>query len=401
MPATPIVDPVSGESLVGTEPQLLQQVDPGWWRQRLNLYTGRALTVSALDSEQDYRGGLLATLGQSVTAGTVNGLSLTMDLSGADPLLVVTPGYGITASGQDVVLNSTLKAHLSTLTVIDAVTGNGLYSFHQSVGDPTNATHAGILLLQPVIAQVSGQMLDTGTGPIIVSGNLGASCDQDPSEYAFEDWQIADAVRLVYLPWPKGVPALPLPAMTPQATWRNRLAYAIFEAESLLGPDDQLPWAMLGLPLALIAFDPGTAWAADTAFTIGQSITDPNSNLQLVTIAGTSAAAQPAAWNTVYGGETTDGSITWINNGLAWKPLFVDCSAVVRGRPAAPPLRVSRTAFPAHSVAIESHLCRRCLHHRHQQQCATGANRRYKRRSAAAMEEGLRPNHAGWKRHLD
>ena len=146
MPATPIVDPVSGESLVGTEPQLLQQVDPGWWRQRLNLYTGRALTVSALDSEQDYRGGLLATLGQSVTAGTVNGLSLTMDLSGADPLLVVTPGYGITASGQDVVLNSTLKAHLSTLTVIDAVTGNGLYSFHQSVGDPTNATHAGILL---------------------------------------------------------------------------------------------------------------------------------------------------------------------------------------------------------------------------------------------------------------
>ncbi|MGA7830727.1 MAG: hypothetical protein WCA21_07195 [Terracidiphilus sp.] len=343
MPATPIVDPVSGESLVGTEPQLLQQVDPGWWRQRLNLYTGRALTVSALDSEQDYRGGLLATLGQSVTAGTVNGLSLTMDLSGADPLLVVTPGYGITASGQDVVLNSTLKAHLSTLTVIDAVTGNGLYSFHQSVGDPTNATHAGILLLQPVIAQVSGQMLDTGTGPIIVSGNLGASCDQDPSEYAFEDWQIADAVRLVYLPWPKGVPALPLPAMTPQATWRNRLAYAIFEAESLLGPDDQLPWAMLGLPLALIAFDPGTAWAADTAFTIGQSITDPNSNLQLVTIAGTSAAAQPAAWNTVYGGETTDGSITWINNGLAWKPLFVDCSAVVR----AGGLPRRRYVFPA------------------------------------------------------
>jgi uncharacterized phosphosugar-binding protein len=48
--------------------------------------------------------------------------------------------------------------------------------FHQSVGDPTNSTYAGILLLQPVIAQVSGQMLDTGTQPIIVSGNLGASC---------------------------------------------------------------------------------------------------------------------------------------------------------------------------------------------------------------------------------
>jgi len=330
MPATPILDPASGESLVGTEPQLQQQVDPGWWRQRLNLYTGRTLSVSALDSEQDYRGGLLATMGQYVTPGTVSGLALTLDQSGADPLLVVTPGYGITASGQDVVLNSTLKAHLSTLAVIDAVTGAEMYDFHQSVGDPTNSTYAGILLLQPVIAQVSGQMLDTGTPPIEVSGNLGASCDQDPSEYAFEDWQIADAVRLVYLPWPKGVPALPLPASTPAATWRNRLAYAIFEAESLLGPDGQLPWAMLGLPVGLIAFDPGVAWAANTAYTAGQTITDPNSNIQQVTTAGTSGATQPASWSTVYGGTTKDGSAIWTNIGLAWEPLFVDCSAVVR-----------------------------------------------------------------------
>lgn len=329
MPATPITDPVSGESLVGTEPQLRQQVDPGLWRQRLNLFTGRALSVSALDSEQAYRGGLLSTLGQAVTAGTVRGLGLTMDLSGADPLLVVSPGYGLSATGQDVVLNSTLKAHLSTLTVIDPVTGNQRYSFHQSVGDPTNKTYAGILLLQPVIAQVSGQFLDTGTGPIEVSGNLAASCDQDPTEYAFEDWQIADAVRLVYLPWPVGVPALPLPATSPEATWRNRLAYSIFEAEALLGPDDQLPWATLGLPVALIAFDPGVAWQANTAFTEGQLISDSNSNLQIVTTAGISAGTEPK-WNTVYRGATTDGGVTWSNSGLAWKPLFVDCSAVVR-----------------------------------------------------------------------
>ncbi len=330
MPATPITDPVSGESLVGTEPQLQQQVDPGWWRQRLNLFTGRALSVSALDSEQNYRGGLLGTLGQSVTAGTVSGLVLTMDLSGADPLLVVSPGYGITANGEDVVLNSTLKTRLSTLAVIDPVTGNEMFNFHQSVGDPTNSTYAGILVLQPVVAQVSGQTLDTGMGPIEVSGNLNASCDQDPAEYAFEDWQIADAVRLVYLPWPAGVPALPLPPLAPEATWRNRLAYQIFEAEALLGPDDQLPWAMLGLPVALIAFNPGVAWAADTAFAVGQFITDANSNLQQVQTAGTTGGTQPAAWNTTYGGVTTDGGVPWINIGLAWQPLFVDCPAVVR-----------------------------------------------------------------------
>jgi len=83
MPATPILDPASGESLVGTEPQLHQQIDPGWWRQRLNLFTGRTLSVSALNSEQGYRGGLLATMGQLVTAGTVKGLALSIDQSGA------------------------------------------------------------------------------------------------------------------------------------------------------------------------------------------------------------------------------------------------------------------------------------------------------------------------------
>ncbi len=366
MPATPITDPVTGESLLGADPQLLQQVDPAFWRQRLNLFTGRTLSVSALDSEQDYRGGLLATLGQAVTAGTVSGLALSMDTNGADPLLVVSPGYGITANGEDVVLNNTLKTHLSTLAVIDPVAGNPLYNFHQSVGDPTNTTYAGVLLLQPVVAQVSGQFMDTGTGPIEVSGNLGASCDPDPEEYAFEDWQIADAVRLVYLPWPAGVPSLTLPALAPEATLRNRLAYAIFEAEALLGPDDQLPWAMLGLPVALIAFDPGVAWAANTAFNEGQFITDPNSNLQLVQTAGTSGAAQPAKWNTTYGGTTTDGGVTWMNNGYAWKPLFVDCSAVVRAGglprrryvlPAQPPPLLqwqSNTPFEADGFIIDA-----------------------------------------------
>src|SRR5580692_10541646 len=124
MPATPITNPASGESLVGTEPQLSQQVDPGW-RRRINLFTGRALTDTALDNEQLYRGGLLATLGQSVTAGTVNGLALTIDTSGPDPLLLVSPGYGIAGNGEDVVLNRPLKTKLSTLAVIDAVAESG------------------------------------------------------------------------------------------------------------------------------------------------------------------------------------------------------------------------------------------------------------------------------------
>jgi len=255
MPATPITNPVAGESLVGTEPQLLQHVDPGW-RHRLNLFMGRALSDTALQNEQLYRSGLLATLGQSVTAGTVTGLALTMDTTVADPVLAVSPGYGIAPNGEDVVLNRPLKTALSTLTVVDSVAEN---VFQQFITTP-NAAFAGVLMLQPVVAQVSGQNLDTGTGPIEVTGNLGASCDQDPEEYAFEDWQVADGVRLVLVPWPSASQTLVLPPLSPQQTLRNRLAYTIFGAEALLGPDDQLPWGMLGVPVALIAFDSGASW---------------------------------------------------------------------------------------------------------------------------------------------
>ena len=372
MPATAISNPVGGESLAGTEPQLLQQVDPGW-RTRLNLYTGRALTATALDGEQTYRGGLLATLGQSVTAGTVTGLALTMDTGGVEPAFSISPGYGISASGQDVALNSPLKTRLSTLPVVDVLTGETLVDpvtdnpvmFHQFVTQRGNSDFAGILILQPVIAQVSGVQLDTGTPPIIVSGNLGASCDQDPAEYGFEDWQIADAVRLVYLPWPASA-ALKLPPRNPPATWRNRLAYTVFEAEALLGPDDAFPWSMLGVPVALIGFDPGVTWAASTAFTAGQFITDPNGNLQQVRSAGTSGSAQPSQWATALGATTTDAGVTWVNIGPGWKPLFVDCSAVVRagGLPRtryvlpsqAAPLLVwqPKTAFTAGSFILDT-----------------------------------------------
>ena len=328
MPATPIMNPAAGESLVGTEPQLLQQVDPGW-RHRLNLFTGRALSDTALDGEQAYRAGLLTTMGQSVTAGTVTGLALTMDAAAADPVISVSPGYGISASGEDVVLHTPLKTNLSTLPVLDPVSGNQQLTFRQFVLDPTNTTYAGVLVLQPVIGQVSGQITDTGN-VIVVSGNLGASCNQDPAEYAFEDWQIVDAARLVFVPWPNGAPNLALPPVAPQESYRNRLAYTIFNAEAALGSDDQLPWAMLGVPVAMVGFDPGMAWAANTAFTAGQFITDANGNVQVVQNAGTTGANQPDKWSTVYGDTTADNTVTWVNSGLGWKPLFADCNSVVR-----------------------------------------------------------------------
>ncbi len=254
MSATVIHDALPGEDLIGIEPELLQQVDPGWLH-RLNLYPGRALTAPALLSEQLYRAGRLAILGQCVTQGVVKGLEVSVNLAPADPVFQVAPGYGISATGEDVALPSTLITTLSTLQVIDPLTGAVIASFSDYSKDPSHINFAAVLLLQPITGQVNGAAVDTGGEPEIVSGNLGASCDQDPEEYAFEDWQIVDGVRLVLVAWPSSPTTLILPSVNPTQTWRNRLVYTVFNAEMNLVQDDQLPWDMLGVPVGLIGFD--------------------------------------------------------------------------------------------------------------------------------------------------
>jgi hypothetical protein len=351
MPATQIANPATGESLLGIEPALLQQVNPGW-RSRLNCFTGRTLTATSLSDEQSYRAGLLATLGQAVTAGVVKGLALSIDTSTADPVLTVTPGYGIAASGEDVNLLRTLQTNLSTIAVVDAASGQLIEQFKAFASRWTTST-AGFFVLQPIVAQVSGQAFDTGPPPTIVSGNLGASCDQDPAEYAFEDWQIADGTRLVFLPWVDGVTLLQLPSPTPAATWRNRLAYAIFSAEAQFGLDTQFPWMMLGVPVALSAFDqtgkllffdcasvvrPGglprrrysfpalpqlaPVWQPNNAYFAGTLIVDSNGNIEKVQTAGQSGAGPaPPKWATAAGATTADNGVTWVNGGIAaWQP---------------------------------------------------------------------------------
>jgi hypothetical protein len=248
MGVTQIASPVAGEDLIGIEPELLQQVDPGW-RRRLSLFTGRALSDTALDGEQLYRSGRLAMLGQAVTPGTVQGLELAVDVTAADPVLTVNMGYGILANGEDVTLLSTLRTTLSTLPVIDE-TGTVVSLFKDFAG----ANAAGILVLQPIVAQLNGQSLDTAPTSMLVSGNLEASCDADPSEYAFQDLEIVDGCRIGFLPWPTETLTLPDPSVG-ASTWRNRIAYAIYAAEIALPADTSFPWELVGLPLAVAGFD--------------------------------------------------------------------------------------------------------------------------------------------------
>ena len=255
MRVTQISDALPGEALIGIEPELLQNVDAGWL-QRLALFTGRTLSDTALTNEQGYRAGRLDVLGQAVTQGIVHGLDLSVDRSAQDPVVLVTPGYGIAATGQDVALLRAMRTTLGSLAVIDGQSGAYLADFNAfaAPGQPW----AGVLLLQAIVADAPGSAVDTGAASMIVSGNLDASCDQDPAESAFGDSQIVDGARLVLATWPSAPAALALPPATPQASWRNRLAYTVFNAELALAADERLPWDLLGVPLALAAFGAGS-----------------------------------------------------------------------------------------------------------------------------------------------
>src|SRR5690348_16931215 len=69
------------------------------------------------------------------------------------------------------------------------------------------------------------------------------------------------------------------------------------------------------------------AWAATTAYTVGQTILDTNNNVQICTTAGNSGATEPATWSTIVGGTTTDATVTWTNTGPSW--IWKASSAVV------------------------------------------------------------------------
>lgn len=250
MGATQIVNAAAGEDLIGIGPALLQQADAGWL-ERLNLFTGRTLSDVALQQEQNYRSGRSMLLGQAVTQGVVHGLDLSVDLTAKDPSVTVAPGYGLAATGQDVNVLRTMTTKLSALAVIDIDKGIVLAPTFGEFTPPAGQPWAGILLLQGVLASVPGSEVDTSFGNV-VSGNLFASCSQDPSEYPFSDPQIVDAAQLVFATWPS---TLAMPAAAPASSWRNRLVYTVFNAEQALRPDERMPWEYLGVPLALAGFD--------------------------------------------------------------------------------------------------------------------------------------------------
>ena len=194
----------------------------------------------------------------------------------------IDPGSGITANGEDVVVPNLLRLETKSIPVYapsalldnavailasdaqprgtrravetapseetapSAAPSSTLLSARRAgrpIGGLTDPRirlpRVGVLVLQPITAELVAQYDPTDP------------CEEDPSNYAFEDWQKADGCRLLFYTWPEDwIPLLPA-----DNRWRNRLAYAIFNAERRNQPDELLPWEEIGVPIALVAFD--------------------------------------------------------------------------------------------------------------------------------------------------
>jgi hypothetical protein len=255
MKVSPIAQPLPGERVVAVFPPMGVQVDAKWHR-RLNLYTGRTLSDSALALEQQGRAGRLVTLAQVLSPGVVQGLEVDLEthLETAEQWLHIGPGWGVTVSGEDVFIPHAVQVDVDDL--IPSVTRiEGTF---------------GILVLQPVTVRRAGRF------------DPDDPCDVDETEAAFADEQDIDACQLVFLSWTDE--ALPVGS---DDTFRNRVAYHLFRLEEQLPFGRVRAWEPEGVPLAAVGFGAGGAVAWVDRYSVVRAGGKAKARTPLIAGAGT------------------------------------------------------------------------------------------------------------------
>src|SRR6187551_3885402 len=104
----PIRRSFADEHVIGIDPPMRPDL-PSVWRRRINAFAGRALSDTAMSAEQALRSGMQRLYGLALAPGTVEQLVVRADAEaiGADPAnarIQISPGLGITRSGEDVTI---------------------------------------------------------------------------------------------------------------------------------------------------------------------------------------------------------------------------------------------------------------------------------------------------------
>lgn len=248
-PVRPIARPLPGESVLEISPPLDRTVDPIWNR-RANLYTGRSLSDTILTVEQAGRAGHLAALGSLLSCGTVQGLDVALDRSEGGEVLVLSPGYGVASTGEDIVVATPQRIAVEDVPVIASGAAGGDAPASRRLGEllASGEPVVGVLVLQPIVVEV------------VADADPTDPCEQDPGNFAFEDWQRVDGCRLCCVLWEDSW----LPRPTFDSQWRNRLAHVLLQWEQRHSESDT-PWSVVGLPIALVGGREGSVSFLDSA----------------------------------------------------------------------------------------------------------------------------------------
>jgi len=261
MKVFPIKSPLQGEQVVGVQPEM-DRFSERDWRRRVNNFTGRSLTHTALRIEQQGRSGRVASLGQLLSPGVINGLEaekviLNVAGEGQKEYLEISPGYGLDCNGEVITLTSLLQVEIRDIPVYAPVSVlGGTADSSESGGSEPLARRLG-----PELGQLISAGVELPRVAILVLQSVQVEmrleqeddpCELDPEAYAYENWQLVDGARLMLYSWPEEI--ISLPAQPQQPTARNAIANSIFTYEKNLPSGELPPWAHIGTAIGVVGF---------------------------------------------------------------------------------------------------------------------------------------------------
>ncbi len=296
-----IETPVAGEHVLATLPALgpypTSAAGEPPLRKRLNLFPQRSLTHTALIAEQQGRIADAMRLGQAVAPGIVHGLTLAVE----GHTLVLMPGHAIAPDGQDLELAYPLHIAHDAICVASPLVDRALQG--QLADASAWARLSGLqrqVPLRRVLDELDGARYLPHAMVLVAvprsialdrSGEQAGVCANATDTAASQGAAWEDGLQLMWSPWPADRPLPPWSGdgKTLDPRFRNRLAYAVFNAErerlsaavprslrawreragwsqAQLDADaaqatrkrsqgQPWPWDTLGVPLAIVAFD--------------------------------------------------------------------------------------------------------------------------------------------------
>jgi len=194
-------------------------------RRRPRYFDGRFLTGADLSRDQDYVRQRQADLARACGTGVVTGLEVGLDDRGGGDILVITPGHGVTPSG-DIVTVMTRREiaplDLPSVERLDATLG-----LRASPRLPLGR-RTGVFLLALRAVEFSANPI--AAYPTTVSGAR-----------RVEDGDVIEATAITLIPWSDTGAAATL------GEARREIARRVFLGDASGAPQDALPLAMLAM----------------------------------------------------------------------------------------------------------------------------------------------------------